>query len=284
MTRRSAAAADRPPVDAGRHPDEGDTRERILDVALDLFIEQGYDKTTLRQIAEPLGFTQAAIYYHFAAKEDILVALHLRLHELGRPVLEQLAAQAGPSGWAAVLSDLVDTLLANRKLFILHQRNQTALSGLHIKGHDGDHEDMGQQFRQILGNPAVPARDRVRLSCALGALLSILMSVGELEDLGPAVYGELFREAITDLLEPRDTPAAGRALPVKRTTPVTTHATPGRVPGSLSAQTRSPQAKNPQVSAANRPRTQDREPSRVTHRKHGRGVQCPSSTSERRRP
>src|SRR6185437_10733990 len=50
----------------------------------DLFIEQGYDKTSLRQIAEPLGFTQAAIYYHFAAKEDILVALHLRLHELAR--------------------------------------------------------------------------------------------------------------------------------------------------------------------------------------------------------
>jgi hypothetical protein len=74
---------------------------------------------------------------------------------------------------------------------------------------------MEQQFRQILGNPAIPARDRVRLSCALGALLSSLMSVGELEDLGPAIYGELFREAITDLLEPRDSPAAGRALPAR---------------------------------------------------------------------
>jgi len=57
-------------------------------------------------------------------------------------------------------------MLANRKLFILHQRNQTALSGLHIKGHDGDHEEMEQQFRRILGDPAIPARDRVRLSCA----------------------------------------------------------------------------------------------------------------------
>ena len=102
MARRSAATAGRPLAGTGRHPDEGDTRERILDVALDLFIEQGYDKTTLRQIAGPLGFTQAAIYYHFAAKEDILVALHLRLHELARPVLEQLVAEAGPSGWAAV--------------------------------------------------------------------------------------------------------------------------------------------------------------------------------------
>ena len=115
----------------------------------------------------------------------------------------QLAAEAGPSGWAAVLCGLVDTMLANRKLFILHQRNQTALSGLHIKGHDGDHEEMEQQFRRILGDPAIPARDRVRLSCALGALLSSLMTVSDLGDLSIETYGDLLREAITDLLEPR---------------------------------------------------------------------------------
>jgi AcrR family transcriptional regulator len=171
---------------------------------MDLFIEQGYDKTSLRQIADRLGFNQAAIYYHFAAKEDILVALHLRLHELARPAFEQLEEQAGPSGWAVVLRGLVDTTLANRKLFVLHERNQTALSALHIKGHDGDHEEMEQQFRRILANGAIPARDRVRLSCALGALLTSLMSLSDLEGLGPAAYGDLLREAITDLLEPRD--------------------------------------------------------------------------------
>ena len=209
MPRRSAATAGRPRAGAGRHPDEGDTRERILDIAMDLFIEQGYDKTSLRQIADRLGFTQAAIYYHFAAKQDILVALHLRLHELARPAFEQLEEQAGPSGWAAVLRGLVDTTLANRKLFVLHERNQTALSALHIKGHDGDHEEMEQQFRRILANGAIPARDRVRLSCALGALLTSLMSLSDLEDLGPATYGDLLREAITDLLEPRDTSVNG---------------------------------------------------------------------------
>ncbi|HEX3981907.1 MAG TPA: helix-turn-helix domain-containing protein, partial [Acidimicrobiales bacterium] len=52
----------------------GDTRERILDIALELFTTQGYDKTSLRQIAEQLGFSKAAIYYHFASKEDILLA------------------------------------------------------------------------------------------------------------------------------------------------------------------------------------------------------------------
>jgi AcrR family transcriptional regulator len=214
MPRRSAPTAGRPLAGAGRHPGEGDTRERILDVALDLFIEQGYDKTSLRQIAGPLGLTQAAIYYHFATKEDILIALHLRLHELGRPALDQLGKQTGPSGWATVLRGLVDTILDNRKLFVLHQRNQTAFSALHHKGHDGDHKEIEQQFRQILGNPAIPARDRVRLSCALGALISTLVSLSVIEDLGPAAYGDLLREAITDLLESGDITAARRALPV----------------------------------------------------------------------
>ena len=39
----------------------GATRQRILDVALDLFNEHGYDKTSLREIADALGFTKAAL-------------------------------------------------------------------------------------------------------------------------------------------------------------------------------------------------------------------------------
>jgi AcrR family transcriptional regulator len=50
----------------------GDTRERIQRVALELFVERGYEKTSLRGIAERLGVTKAALYYHFRAKEDIL--------------------------------------------------------------------------------------------------------------------------------------------------------------------------------------------------------------------
>jgi AcrR family transcriptional regulator len=49
-----------------------DTRERIIQVAFELFSEQGYDKTSLREIAERLGVTKAALYYHFKTKEDIV--------------------------------------------------------------------------------------------------------------------------------------------------------------------------------------------------------------------
>src|SRR5579875_3618444 len=66
----------RPPQEraAGRRP-RGTMRERILDVSLELFNEQGYDKTSLREIAERLEVTKAALYYHFERKEDIVRSL-----------------------------------------------------------------------------------------------------------------------------------------------------------------------------------------------------------------
>ncbi|GEN80196.1 TetR family transcriptional regulator [Actinotalea fermentans] len=53
----------------------GDTRGDIQRTALRLFNTQGYDKTSLREIAEDLGLTKAALYYHFPTKDDILESL-----------------------------------------------------------------------------------------------------------------------------------------------------------------------------------------------------------------
>ncbi|MEU4209732.1 TetR/AcrR family transcriptional regulator [Streptomyces sp. NPDC026206] len=64
------------------------TRERIQKTALDLFVSRGYEKTSLREIAEELGVTKAALYYHFKTKEDILSALS---DQLGEPVDELIA-------------------------------------------------------------------------------------------------------------------------------------------------------------------------------------------------
>jgi AcrR family transcriptional regulator len=52
-----------------------DTRERALAVALDLFARQGYTVTSLREIAEQLGVTKAALYFHFRTKEELLTAI-----------------------------------------------------------------------------------------------------------------------------------------------------------------------------------------------------------------
>jgi AcrR family transcriptional regulator len=56
-------------------PRHTETRQRAIEVALELFAAQGYEKTSLREIADRLGITKAALYYHFASKEALLGAI-----------------------------------------------------------------------------------------------------------------------------------------------------------------------------------------------------------------
>lgn len=72
-------------MDGTKQRRRGDTRQRIQDVALDLFAEQGYEKTSLREIAESLEVTKAALYYHFKTKEEILVSI---FDDLTQPILD----------------------------------------------------------------------------------------------------------------------------------------------------------------------------------------------------
>ncbi len=152
---------------------KSDTRQRILDVALDLFTEQGYDGTSLREIAEQLGVTKAALYYHFESKEDILMALHMRIHDFGREALMLIGE--GPVTlelWGELLDQIVGEMLAQRKLFLMHERNQAVMEKLHREDHDAEHEDIQNQFRRVLGDERVPVRDRVRMAAAFGVVFS----------------------------------------------------------------------------------------------------------------
>jgi AcrR family transcriptional regulator len=71
----SGTALERPAV--------ADTRQRLIDVAVDLFIRHSYAGTSLQMIADDLGFTKAAIYHHFRTREQLLVAVL-------EPMLDQL--------------------------------------------------------------------------------------------------------------------------------------------------------------------------------------------------
>lgn len=51
------------------------TRKQILDASLSLFSERGFARTTVRDIARMAGITDAAIYYHFESKRELLEAL-----------------------------------------------------------------------------------------------------------------------------------------------------------------------------------------------------------------
>jgi AcrR family transcriptional regulator len=197
-------ARDDPP---GRDQQGASTRERILDVALDLFTDQGFDGTSMREIAERLRISKPAIYYHFASKEEILMALHMRLHEFGKVALARLTGQAVTlENWESLLTEVLDQMLAQRKIFLMHERNQAALEKLHRKDHDDEHDDLQQRFRQALADPSLSLRDRVRMACSLGAVLGgLLMAGNAFDNVSSAELGSLVRDAVGDLLADRGT-------------------------------------------------------------------------------
>jgi AcrR family transcriptional regulator len=199
-------------------PDQTDTRERILDVALELFKEQGYDGTSLREIAERLGVTKAALYYHFERKEDILLELHLRLHRIGRGILERLDAlddeRDAVSAWPGLLDAFIDEVLANRDLFLVHQRNQSALAKIaDDERHQAENEDIEERFRRFLSTDAIPLDDRVRMAASVGAVMVALMgaSGGDLfGDVATADVADRVRRIVRDILhQPRRAARAG---------------------------------------------------------------------------
>ena len=60
-----------------RHPEQ--TMERILEEASRLFLQKGFEKTSMQDIMDATGLSKGAIYHHFASKEDILLRIGARM-------------------------------------------------------------------------------------------------------------------------------------------------------------------------------------------------------------
>jgi AcrR family transcriptional regulator len=150
----------------------GDTRERIQAVALELFAEQGYEKTSLREIAERLGVTKAALYYHFKSKEDIVSSL----------VEDYFGQIDGLIDWARsqprkaevrgeVLSRYFGIVADGSEVFRMLQQNQAALSSLASAKH------RSELFRErmdglvgVLTEPDAPLAGQIRAAVALASV------------------------------------------------------------------------------------------------------------------
>jgi AcrR family transcriptional regulator len=188
----------RPPGSQG-----SETRERILDVAQELFTRHGYDKTSLRDIAARLQITKAALYYYFERKEDILIALHLRLQTLGASVLDELeAAPDGPARaaiWPRLADQMIDFMVENRELILLHQRNRNAFRSLEMHPVE-ENRDVEARFERIIASAAIPLRERVRMAAMVGVITEVFAESAEaFQDVPAGQLAELVREAIGEL-------------------------------------------------------------------------------------
>ncbi len=189
-------------VDHTDEPGGPSTRDRILEVALDLFTDQGFDKTSLREISEAVGVTKAALYYHFRSKEEILSSLVERVHGIGHHGLDVLPLLSEPIDFEAALSAfevVLDEVLANRRIFVLMERNRTAIEGLrgHDVEHQAEHKELEQRWSDFVGNPRISLRDRVRVAAALGAVMA--GAVGTTRGLGVEAPQGLKEELISVL-------------------------------------------------------------------------------------
>jgi AcrR family transcriptional regulator len=184
----------------------GARAESILDVALELFAERGYYNTSIREIADTLDMTGAALYYHFNGKEDILLALHLRLDAIARDTLERLAqldvGEASSEALLTVFHGYIDDLLANPQLVRFQARNQQALEQVLNEANASDQAHLDEQLRRI-----TPLALRVRLLSALAAVRFVLTGsdIAFSDTAAPRLVATL-RETIHHLITADQTP------------------------------------------------------------------------------
>ncbi|MFD3719912.1 TetR/AcrR family transcriptional regulator [Streptomyces sp. NPDC058674] len=182
---------------SGPQPRRGNTRQRIQDIALELFAEQGYEKTSLREIAERLEVTKAALYYHFKTKEDIIISL---FEDLTRPIDELIRwAEEQPRTLETkreVLRRYSEAMAAGAPLYRFMQENQATTRELSI----GDTVKQ-RLFRlvELLRTEDGALADQVRCVSALFTLHAGMMFLQHVEG-DPEETRQAALEVATDLI------------------------------------------------------------------------------------
>jgi len=90
-------------------PVEGTTRQRIVAAAVDLFAAQGFDATSVSEVAARAGVAKGGLYHHFTSKDDLLFEVYRELVERQwQGVQAVLSRQLDP---AAALREIIDDLV-----------------------------------------------------------------------------------------------------------------------------------------------------------------------------
>jgi AcrR family transcriptional regulator len=181
-------------------------RQRILDVARGLFSSGGYERTPLRAISDALGVTKAALYYHFPAKEHLLVAIVGPMLDRIDELLDSLGPVLQSAGQRReFLSRYVEELSSHADIAALLLRDPA------VGGHP-----LGQRFavqhtrmRALLG-----AQDDLATGIrAVTALRALELAVVEFDDADPVVRETALNIALAvldDEPQPRTTGADDR--------------------------------------------------------------------------
>lgn len=159
-----------------------DTRAKIRTVAIGLFTENGYEATSMREIAEELGITKAALYYHFNSKEAIVLSLFGDYVRNLDELIEWGTAQPRSAELVADFLDRWITLNVGCGLEIMSfvAANHTALRSVFPKDKAGLPERIDRACRVML-EPDAPLWKQLRARMALMCVHDAVMAARHTE-------------------------------------------------------------------------------------------------------
>lgn len=157
-----------------------DTKTEIHRVALELFSSRGYEKTSLREIAEHVGITKASLYYHYSSKQDLLRAIIGTFFEDLARVLELAdTVEWSPARERELVSAYVQVAVMHRTTGPTLLRDITAVLAA-FEDRLGDLIAQSRRFQRWLAGPGASVADQVRAAAAIEVVGAVFSS-----DLGP---------------------------------------------------------------------------------------------------
>jgi AcrR family transcriptional regulator len=112
-------------------PRTSETAERIRAAALELILEKGLQQASLREIAERVGITKPALYYHFASREDLLRGLVQPLIDDVEALLSRFES-GGPIDPLTLLGDYFDVTYRHRTITGMVMADPSVLAHLNL--------------------------------------------------------------------------------------------------------------------------------------------------------
>lgn len=185
-------------VTAGR-----DTKRAILDAAVRLFVSQGFEQTSLREIADAVGITKPSLYYHYSSKLDLLVAIINPLLEALRALADEVETMPAPDaeGRRTVLRSYIRVMLRNRDAGEMMIRNAVAIINA-VADQYPVIVDANKVLRNWLAGPAPTPVRLLRAAAAMEVVTAALISNEIAPDAGDdVVESTLLDAAIAALAE-----------------------------------------------------------------------------------
>jgi AcrR family transcriptional regulator len=119
------------------------TRQQILETAQRLFTDRGYDATSLQMIADEMGLTKAAVYYHFRAKSEIL-------HATLQPGVQRLKALLDVAATMRGRRARIEYLMAGFIDFLVEHRQYAVMAATDPAAKRTQPDDRGKLVQRAL--------------------------------------------------------------------------------------------------------------------------------------